>query len=131
MAYSVTLIPGDGIGTEVSGAARRVLESTGVQFEWDIQEAGVTALEKHGDVLPESVIDSIRKNQIALKGPVTTPVGGGFRSVNVALRHALEEDPRPLAIRVDDRAGIVPLLLGHTRCPQGVLPRGEAVGRIL
>ncbi|MEX2425383.1 MAG: isocitrate/isopropylmalate dehydrogenase family protein [Thermomicrobiaceae bacterium] len=90
MAYSVTLIPGDGIGTEVSGAARRVLESTGVEFDWDIQEAGVTALEKHGDVLPESVLDSIRKNNIALKGPLTTPVGGGFRSVNVALRHALE-----------------------------------------
>jgi isocitrate dehydrogenase (NAD+) len=90
MAYSVTLIPGDGIGTEVSGAARRVLEATGVEFDWDIQEAGVTALEKHGDVLPDSVIDSIRKNQIALKGPLTTPIGGGFRSVNVALRHALE-----------------------------------------
>jgi isocitrate dehydrogenase (NAD+) len=90
MAYSVTLIPGDGIGTEVSGAARRVLESTGVEFDWDIQEAGVTALEKHGDVLPEAVIDSIRKNNIALKGPLTTPVGKGFRSVNVALRHALE-----------------------------------------
>jgi isocitrate dehydrogenase (NAD+) len=90
MAYQVTLIPGDGIGTEVSGAARRVLEATGVEFDWDSQEAGVTALEKHGDVLPDAVIDSIRKNQVALKGPLTTPVGGGFRSVNVALRHALE-----------------------------------------
>jgi isocitrate dehydrogenase (NAD+) len=90
MAYSVTLIPGDGIGIEVSGAAQRVLEATGVEFDWDIQEAGVTALEKHGDVLPDSVIESIRKNGIALKGPLTTPIGGGFRSVNVALRHALE-----------------------------------------
>src|SRR5690625_2764946 len=90
MAYSVTLIPGDGIGAEVSGAARRVLEATGIAFEWDVQEAGVTALEKHGDVLPASVVDSIRKNNLALKGPLTTPVGGGFRSVNVALRHALE-----------------------------------------
>ena len=90
MAYSVTLIPGDGIGVEVSGAARRVLEATGVEFDWDIQEAGVTALEKHGDVLPDAVIESIKKNNIALKGPLTTPVGGGFRSVNVALRHALE-----------------------------------------
>ncbi|HEX3723851.1 MAG TPA: isocitrate/isopropylmalate dehydrogenase family protein [Nitrolancea sp.] len=90
MAYQVTLIPGDGIGPEVSGSARRVLEATGVKFDWDVQEAGVTALEKHGDVLPESVIGSIRKNGTALKGPLTTPIGGGFRSVNVALRHALE-----------------------------------------
>ncbi|HVB65228.1 MAG TPA: isocitrate/isopropylmalate dehydrogenase family protein [Nitrolancea sp.] len=90
MAYQVTLIPGDGIGPEVSGSARRVLEATGVKFEWDVQEAGVTALEKHGDVLPDSVIASIRKNGTALKGPLTTPIGGGFRSVNVALRHALE-----------------------------------------
>src|SRR6185437_7409151 len=90
MAYQVTLIPGDGIGPEVSGAARRVLEATGVKFEWDVQEAGVTALESQGDVLPEQVVESIRKNGIALKGPLTTPIGGGFRSVNVALRHALE-----------------------------------------
>ncbi len=90
MAYQVTLIPGDGIGPEVSGAARRVLEATGIGFDWDVQEAGVTALEKHGDVLPDSVIDSIRKNGVALKGPLTTPIGGGFRSVNVALRHTLE-----------------------------------------
>ncbi|MDI3340791.1 MAG: isocitrate/isopropylmalate dehydrogenase family protein [Sphaerobacter sp.] len=90
MAYQVTLIPGDGIGPEVSSSARRVLEATGVPFEWDIQEAGVTALEKHGDVLPDSVIASIQRNGIALKGPLTTPVGGGFRSVNVALRHTLD-----------------------------------------
>lgn len=90
MAYSVTLIPGDGIGTEVSGAARKVLEATGVEFEWDVQEAGVTALENSGDVLPDAVVESIRKNGVALKGPLTTPVGKGFRSVNVALRHALE-----------------------------------------
>lgn len=90
MAYQVTLIPGDGIGPEVSGAARRILEATGIAFEWDVQEAGVTALEQSGDVLPDSVIESIRRNGIALKGPLTTPVGGGFRSVNVALRHALE-----------------------------------------
>ncbi len=90
MAYQVTLIPGDGIGPEVSGAARRVLEATGIRFDWDVQEAGVTALEKHGDVLPNAVVESIRKNGTALKGPLTTPIGGGFRSVNVALRHALE-----------------------------------------
>ncbi|HEU5422004.1 MAG TPA: isocitrate/isopropylmalate dehydrogenase family protein [Nitrolancea sp.] len=90
MAYQVTLIPGDGIGPEVSGAARRVLEATGIQFEWDTQDAGMTALEKTGDVLPDAVIESIQQNGIALKGPLTTPIGGGFRSVNVALRHALE-----------------------------------------
>jgi isocitrate dehydrogenase (NAD+) len=90
MAYQVTLIPGDGIGPEVSEATRRVLEATGVGFEWDVQEAGVGALEKSGDVLPATVLESIRKNNIALKGPLTTPLGTGFRSVNVALRHELQ-----------------------------------------
>jgi isocitrate dehydrogenase (NAD+) len=90
MAYAVTLIPGDGIGPEVAEATRRVLEATGVAFQWDIQEAGVTALEKHGDVLPDSVLESIRRNDVALKGPLTTPLGTGFRSVNVALRQALQ-----------------------------------------
>lgn len=90
MAYQVTLIPGDGIGPEVSGATQRVLDATGVAFEWDVQIAGVTALEQTGDVLPESVLDSVRANSVALKGPLTTPLGTGFRSVNVALRHALD-----------------------------------------
>ena len=86
MAYQVTLIPGDGIGPEVSEATRRVLEATGVGFEWDVQDAGVGALEKTGEVLPEPVLDSIRRNNIALKGPLTTPLGTGFRSVNVTMR---------------------------------------------
>lgn len=90
MAYAVTLIPGDGIGPEVSTATQRVLEATGIAFEWDVQIAGVTALETVGDVLPEAVLASIRKNNIALKGPLTTPLGTGFRSVNVALRQELE-----------------------------------------
>jgi isocitrate dehydrogenase (NAD+) len=90
MAYQVTLIPGDGIGPEVSEATQRVLDATGVAFEWDVQIAGVTALDQTGDVLPGAVLDSIRANNIALKGPLTTPLGTGFRSVNVALRHALE-----------------------------------------
>jgi isocitrate dehydrogenase (NAD+) len=90
LAFNVTLIPGDGIGPEVSTATRRVLEATGIAFEWDVQEAGVTALEKVGDVLPDSVLSSIRKNNLALKGPLTTPLGTGFRSVNVALRHSLQ-----------------------------------------
>lgn len=90
MAYRVTLIPGDGIGPEVSEAARRVLEATGVRFEWDVQEAGTGAMEKTGTPLPVSVLESVRANKVALKGPITTPVGSGFRSVNVALRKALD-----------------------------------------
>jgi isocitrate dehydrogenase (NAD+) len=88
--HQVTLIPGDGIGPEVSEATRQVLEATGVSLSWDIQQAGMAALEKDGDLLPESTLESIRKNKVGLKGPITTPVGGGFRSVNVGLRQALE-----------------------------------------
>jgi len=84
--YNITLIPGDGIGPEVVAAARRVIEATGVKIDWDIQDAGAAQIEKYGTPLPQNVIDSIKKNGIALKGPVTTPSGGGFRSVNVALR---------------------------------------------
>lgn len=86
MAYTITLIPGDGIGPEISQAATRVIEATGVKIEWEIFEAGFKAIEKHKDPLPQVVIDSIAKNRIALKGPLTTPIGTGFRSVNVALR---------------------------------------------
>ena len=84
--YNVTLIPGDGIGPEVVDAARRVIAATGVKIDWDVQDAGAAQIEKYGTPLPQNVIDSIKKNGIALKGPVTTPSGGGFRSVNVALR---------------------------------------------
>jgi isocitrate dehydrogenase (NAD+) len=90
MTYRVTLIPGDGIGPEVTAAARRVLEATGVAFEWDVQEAGAGVIERCGTPLPDAVIDSVRTNKVALKGPITTPVGTGFRSVNVALRKALD-----------------------------------------
>jgi isocitrate dehydrogenase (NAD+) len=90
MSYTVTLIPGDGIGPEVTAAARRVLEATGVKFNWEIAEAGAEVMSKYGTPLPDSVIDSIRKNKVALKGPVTTPIGVGFRSVNVALRKSLD-----------------------------------------
>jgi isocitrate dehydrogenase (NAD+) len=89
MSYDVTLIPGDGIGPEVTEAARRVLEATGIVFNWDQVEVGSAAMEKYGTPLPDSVIKSIKKNRISLKGPVTTPVGSGFRSVNVALRKEL------------------------------------------
>ena len=88
--YHVTLIPGDGIGPEVAGATRLVLEATGVPIEWTLAEAGVVALERSGTTLPESTMDAIRACRVALKGPITTPVGTGFRSVNVALRQELD-----------------------------------------
>jgi isocitrate dehydrogenase (NAD+) len=89
MAHRVTLIPGDGIGPELAEAARRVLEATGVGFDWEYQEAGEAMIAEHGTPLPEAVLESIRRNKVALKGPITTPVGGGFRSANVTLRQAL------------------------------------------
>ena len=86
----MTLIPGDGTGPELTEATRRVLEATGVDFEWDVREAGADVMESHGgNPLPDETLESIRANGIALKGPITTPVGTGFRSVNVALRHEL------------------------------------------
>jgi isocitrate dehydrogenase (NAD+) len=90
MAHKITLIPGDGIGREVSFAAVRCIEATGVNIEWEEVLAGSDALEKTGELLPKSVLDSIKRNKVALKGPITTPVGTGFRSVNVAIRQALE-----------------------------------------
>ncbi len=89
MAYAVTLIPGDGIGPELAEAARRVLEATGVAFEWDVQQAGEATIASDGTPLPPALLESVRRNGVALKGPITTPVGGGFRSVNVALRQEL------------------------------------------
>jgi isocitrate dehydrogenase (NAD+) len=90
LPYKITLIPGDGVGPEITTATRRVLEATGVQFDWELAYAGAEVMEKEGTPLPDSVIASIKKNKVALKGPVTTPVGTGFRSVNVALRKALD-----------------------------------------
>jgi isocitrate dehydrogenase (NAD+) len=87
--YTITLIPGDGIGPEVSQAARRCIDATGVDIDWQTVEAGEAVIEKEGTPLPETVIESIKKNKIALKGPIVTPVGHGFRSVNVALRQKL------------------------------------------
>jgi len=89
-AYNITLIPGDGTGPEVVEATRRVLEATGVAFKWDIVQAGENVMPEYGTPLPDHVLESIKKNKVALKGPVTTPVGKGFRSVNVALRQALD-----------------------------------------
>jgi len=90
MTYRVTLIPGDGIGPEVTEATRRVIEATGVPIEWEVQEAGSDVMEKYGTPLPNQVIESVRRNTVALKGPITTPIGTGFRSVNVSLRAALD-----------------------------------------
>jgi isocitrate dehydrogenase (NAD+) len=90
MTYAVTLIPGDGIGPELAEAAKGVLEATGIGFDWDVQSAGEATIASEGTPLPDRVVESIRRTGIALKGPITTPVGGGFRSVNVALRQALE-----------------------------------------
>lgn len=90
MVHNVTLIPGDGIGPEVSEATRRVLEASGARFKWDMAYAGAEALEEFGALLPEATLASIRKNRVAIKGPVTTPVGSGFRSINVALRKKLD-----------------------------------------
>jgi isocitrate dehydrogenase (NAD+) len=87
----VTLIPGDGTGPELTEATRRVLEATGVEFDWDLREAGADVMDRYGgNPLPAEVLDAIRETGVALKGPITTPVGGGFRSVNVALRKSLD-----------------------------------------
>src|SRR3954471_25023941 len=91
MTHTVTLIPGDGTGPELTEATRRVLEATGVEFDWDVRHAGTDVMDENGGKpLPEHVRDSIRENGTALKGPITTPIGGGFRSVNVGLRKSLD-----------------------------------------
>lgn len=89
MSYKITLIPGDGIGPEVTLAAKRCIEATGVKIDWEEHNAGEEALTKYGNILPQAVLDSVRKNKVALKGPIVTPIGTGFRSVNVAIRHEL------------------------------------------
>jgi len=89
-SYRVTMIPGDGVGPELASAAQACLEATGVQFDWDVQPAGMDVMAQEGTPLPERVLASIRKNKIAIKAPITTPVGTGFRSVNVSLRKELD-----------------------------------------
>src|SRR4029453_3856222 len=90
MSHTITLIPGDGIGPEVTEAVLRILHVAGVAIEWDRQEAGIVAFERHKTALPVELLDSVRRTRVALKGPVTTPIGRGFTSVNVALRKALD-----------------------------------------
>lgn len=88
--YNITLIPGDGIGPEVTSAARKVIAAAGVIIDWEIMDGGAGAIEKYRTTLPEETIESIKKNKLALKGPITTPIGGGFTSINVGLRKALD-----------------------------------------
>src|SRR5215212_4418475 len=90
MKHTITLIPGDGIGPEVSAAVVRIVEAAGVDITWATHYAGAQALEKFGDTLPQELLESIKRNKLALKGPITTPVGKGFTSVNVGLRKALD-----------------------------------------
>src|SRR3989344_14105 len=90
MAHKVTLIPGDGTGPEIMATVRKVVDATGVKIDWDVQEAGVDIMKTAGTPLPPGVLDSIRRNKVAIKGPITTPIGTGFRSVNVALRKELD-----------------------------------------
>lgn len=89
MAHKITLIPGDGTGPELTEATRRVIEAAGVDIQWEVKDAGIDVMDKFGTPLPEEVLESIRRNKVALKGPITTPIGKGFRSVNVALRKEL------------------------------------------
>jgi len=90
LPYTISLIPGDGIGPEITEATRRCVDATGVKIKWEVVEAGSDVMDKYGTPLPKEVLDSIRKNKVALKGPITTPIGKGFRSVNVALRKELD-----------------------------------------
>src|SRR3954452_7820779 len=118
-AHSVTLIPGDGTGPELTEATRRVLEAAaatvGSSFDWDVQEAGVDVMETAGTPLPQETLDSVKRNTVALKGPITTPIGTGFRSVNVAWRHEL---------------GLHPFLL-HCKTFEGVRSRYDIVDLVL
>src|SRR6476659_8205340 len=90
MAHTITLIPGDGIGPEVADATRKVLAASGVKIDWEGQDAGAAIAEKRGTTLPDEVLVSIRKNKVSLKGPIGTPIGKGFKSVNVTLRQTLD-----------------------------------------
>lgn len=90
MAHTITLIPGDGIGPEVAAATRRVLEASGVAIDWEVHNAGAEVAEKRGTTLPDEVLESVRRNKVALKGPIGTPIGKGFKSVNVTLRQKLD-----------------------------------------
>jgi len=115
MAYRITLIPGDGIGPEVVEATQKILAETGIAFDWEVHHAGLEVARLTGTPLPPSVIEAVRRNKVALKGPVTTPIGGGFRSVNVTLRQTLDLYANVRPVRslpgVDPRFGEVDLVI--------------------
>jgi len=90
MTHTITLIPGDGIGPEVAEATQRVLKIAGVEIDWEVHNAGAAVAEQQGTTLPPSVLEAVKRNKVALKGPIGTPIGKGFRSVNVTLRQALD-----------------------------------------
>ena len=90
MSHTVTLLPGDGIGPEVTNAMRMCVDATGVKINWEVQEVGEISMQRHGKPLTDEVLESIRRNKTAIKGPITTPIGKGFRSVNVQLRQSLD-----------------------------------------
>src|SRR6476469_7945152 len=111
MAHTITLIPGDGIGPELAEATTRVLDATGIGFEWEPVEAGEAAIERYGTPLPDGVLESVRRTKVGLKGPITTPVGGGFRSVNVALRLYANLRPAKSMVGVESRYTDVDLVI--------------------
>ena len=115
MAYRITLIPGDGIGPEVVDATCKILGATGVAIEWEVCDAGIEVARLTGDPVPPTVIEAVRRNRVALKGPVTTPIGQGFRSVNVTLRQTLDlyANVRPIRSlpNVEPRFGDVDIVI--------------------
>src|SRR5216117_2675529 len=115
MRAQVTLIPGDGIGPAITTATVRILEATGAEIEWDVQVAGMAAVAKYGDPIPDSTLDSIKRTRCALKGPLETPVGEGYRSIHVALRKTC--DPRTPSFR-----GVATTT--STWCSSAKTPRG-------
>jgi len=136
VAHRVVLIPGDGTGPELTEATRRVLEATGVEFDWEVQEAGTDVMDRYGgNPLPPAVLDAVREAGVALKGPITTPVGGGFRSVNVALRKALDlfAQVRPCKTYpgVRSRYEDVDLVIGTRFADPGVVSRTPFVKRLV
>ena len=132
MTHRVTLIPGDGIGPELAEATTRVLDATGIGFEWESVDAGESVIAQYDTPLPVHVLESIKRNKVALKGPITTPVGGGFRSVNVTLRQALEpvREPAPGALDEGARHALRGCRSRHRpREHRGPLRRDRAHGR--
>ncbi len=108
MKHRITLIPGDGIGPEVAAAVVRIIEASGVEIEWEEHIAGQQALDKFGKTLPDELIESIQRNKVGLKGPITTPVGKGFTSVNVGLRKALDLYANLRPVRSEECPAVIP-----------------------